>query len=84
MGSFEHNSAHEDRGDVNPNLDIGFVARIERELIATSKTLGLYALNPGLRIETWGTHSMRACRGGDHPMLLQTSYSRHDPEVLAS
>lgn len=36
---FEHSSAHEGGDDVNPNLDIGFARRVERELIATSKVL---------------------------------------------
>jgi hypothetical protein len=42
-GILEHNSAHKGGGNVNPHLDIGFAARIEREAISTSKTLGLYA-----------------------------------------
>lgn len=37
---FEHSSAHEGGDDINPNLDIGFARRIERELITTSKILG--------------------------------------------
>lgn len=69
MWDLDHSSAHKDGGAVNPNLDIGFAAQTGHDLIATNKTLGLYALNPGLRIETWGTHSMRECRRGDHPML---------------
>lgn len=36
---FEHSSAHEGGDDVNPNLDIGFARRVERELIATSQVL---------------------------------------------
>jgi hypothetical protein len=40
---FEHSSAHEGGDDVNPNLDIGFARRVERELIETSKTLGVDA-----------------------------------------
>jgi hypothetical protein len=36
---FEHSSAHEGGDDVNPNLDIGFAQRIERELIEMSKVL---------------------------------------------
>jgi hypothetical protein len=40
---FEHSSAHEGGDDVNPNLDIGFARRIERELIETSQVLGLDA-----------------------------------------
>jgi hypothetical protein len=39
--NFEHSSAHEGGDDLNPNLDIGFARRIERELIATSQVLGL-------------------------------------------
>ena len=40
---FEHSSAHEGGDDVNPNLDIGFALRIERELIETSQMLGVDA-----------------------------------------
>lgn len=40
---FEHSSAHEGGDDVNPNLDIGFALRVERELIATSQVLGIDA-----------------------------------------
>ncbi len=36
---FEHSAAHEGGDDVNPNLDIGFARRVERELIATSQVL---------------------------------------------
>lgn len=36
---FEHTSAHEGGDDVNPNLDLGFVRRVESELIETSKEL---------------------------------------------
>lgn len=39
--NFEHSSAHEGGDDLNPNLDIGFASRIERELIQTSKVLGV-------------------------------------------
>lgn len=39
--NFEHSSAHEGGDDLNPNLDIGFASRIERELIQTSKILGV-------------------------------------------
>lgn len=38
---FEHSSAHEGGDDTNPNLDIGFARRVEKELIATSKVLGI-------------------------------------------
>jgi len=38
---FEHTSAHEGGDDVNPNLDLGFARRVERELIETSKMLGV-------------------------------------------
>jgi hypothetical protein len=38
---FEHSSAHEGGDDVNPNLDIGFARRVERELISTSQVLGI-------------------------------------------
>jgi hypothetical protein len=38
---FEHSSAHEGGDDVNPNLDVGFAARVERELLATSRVLGV-------------------------------------------
>lgn len=38
---FEHTSAHEGGDDENPNLDIGFARRVERELIETSKVLGV-------------------------------------------
>jgi hypothetical protein len=38
---FEHSAAHEGGDDLNPNLDIGFASRIERELIQTSKILGV-------------------------------------------
>ena len=40
---FEHTSAHEGGDDVNPNLDIGFAQRIERELIEASEKLGVDA-----------------------------------------
>lgn len=40
---FEHSSAHEGGDDVNPNLDIGFARRVERELIETSETLNVDA-----------------------------------------
>lgn len=40
---FEHSSAHEGGDDVNPNLDIGFARRIEKELIETSRILGVDA-----------------------------------------
>jgi hypothetical protein len=40
---FEHSAAHEGGDDVNPDLDIGFARRVERELIATSKVLGVDA-----------------------------------------
>jgi hypothetical protein len=36
---FEHSSAHEGGDDVNPDLDIGFAQRVDRELIATSQVL---------------------------------------------
>ena len=39
----EHSAAHEGGDDVNPNLDIGFARRVERELIATSQVLGVDA-----------------------------------------
>ena len=38
---FEHSSAHEGGDDVNPNLDLGFARRVARELIETSKVLGV-------------------------------------------
>jgi hypothetical protein len=41
MWNFEHSSAHEGGDDVNPNLDLGFTRRVERELIDTSKVLGV-------------------------------------------
>lgn len=40
---FEHTSAHEGGDDENPNLDLGFARRVERELIETSKVLGVDA-----------------------------------------
>jgi hypothetical protein len=40
---FEHSSAHEGGDDVNPNLDVGFARRVARELIETSKVLGVDA-----------------------------------------
>jgi hypothetical protein len=40
---FEHSSAHEGGDDVNPNLDIGFARRVDRELIRTSQILGVDA-----------------------------------------
>lgn len=40
---FEHSSAHEGGDDVNPNLDLGFARRVARELIKTSKVLGVDA-----------------------------------------
>ncbi len=40
---FEHSSAHEGGDDVDPNLDLGFAHRVERELIATSAVLGVDA-----------------------------------------
>lgn len=40
---FEHSSAHEGGDDVNPNLDIGFARRVERELIETSQVLDVDA-----------------------------------------
>jgi hypothetical protein len=40
---FEHSSAHEGGDDVDPNLDIGFARRVARELIDTSKVLGVDA-----------------------------------------
>jgi hypothetical protein len=40
---FEHTSAHEGGDDVDPNLDLGFAHRIERELIETSEILHLDA-----------------------------------------
>jgi hypothetical protein len=36
---FEHTSAHEGGDDVDPNLDLGFAHRVERELIETSQIL---------------------------------------------
>jgi hypothetical protein len=36
---FEHTSAHEGGDDVDPNLDLGFAHRIEKELIETSQIL---------------------------------------------
>lgn len=41
--SFEHTSAHEGGDDTNPNLDLGFARRVERELIETSQVLGVDA-----------------------------------------
>jgi hypothetical protein len=38
-----HSAAHEGGDDLNPNLDIGFAKRVERELIATSGVLGVDA-----------------------------------------
>jgi hypothetical protein len=38
---FEHSSAHEGGDDENPNLDLGFARRVARELIETSKVLGV-------------------------------------------
>jgi len=40
---FEHSSAHEGGDDVNPNLDIGFAQRIEKELLETSQLLNVDA-----------------------------------------
>ena len=40
---FEHSSAHEGGDDVNPDLDLGFARRVEKELIETSKVLGVDA-----------------------------------------
>jgi hypothetical protein len=40
---FEHSSAHEGGDDVNPNLDLGFARRVARELIETSRVLGVDA-----------------------------------------
>ena len=40
---FEHSAAHEGGNDVNPDLDIGFARRVERELIATSQVLDVDA-----------------------------------------
>jgi len=40
---FEHSSAHEGGDDINPNLDLGFARRVARELIETSKVLGIDA-----------------------------------------
>jgi hypothetical protein len=39
----EHSSAHEGSDDTNPNLDLGFIRRIAKTLIATSTTLGVDA-----------------------------------------
>jgi hypothetical protein len=36
-----HSSAHESSDDLNPNLDIGFVRRVETELIKLSQLLGV-------------------------------------------
>src|SRR2546423_9868639 len=38
-----HSSAHESSDDLNPNLDIGFIRRVETELITLSQQLGLDA-----------------------------------------
>jgi hypothetical protein len=38
-----HSSAHESSDDLNPNLDIGFVRRVETALIAFSQQLGVDA-----------------------------------------
>jgi hypothetical protein len=38
-----HSAAHEGGDDLNPNLDIGFARRVDRELIATSSVLGVDA-----------------------------------------
>jgi hypothetical protein len=38
-----HSAAHEGGDDLNPNLDIGFAQRVERELIATSGVLAVDA-----------------------------------------
>lgn len=40
---FKHTSAHEGGDDVDPNLDLGFAHRVERELIETSQILHLDA-----------------------------------------
>ncbi|WP_035359575.1 glycosyl hydrolase family 95 catalytic domain-containing protein [Edaphobacter aggregans] len=40
---FEHTSAHEGGDDLNASLDIGFARRVARELIETSKVLGVDA-----------------------------------------
>ena len=36
-----HSSAHEDNDDLNPNLDLGFIRRIETFLITASERLGV-------------------------------------------
>jgi hypothetical protein len=36
-----HSSAHEDNDDLNPNLDLGFIRRIETFLITASRQLGV-------------------------------------------
>jgi hypothetical protein len=38
-----HSAAHEGGDDLNPNLDIGFARRVDRELIATSSVLSVDA-----------------------------------------
>jgi hypothetical protein len=40
---FEHTAAHEGGDDLNASLDIGFTRRVARELIETSKVLGVDA-----------------------------------------
>ena len=35
----QHSSAHEAGDDTNPNLDIGFIRKVEEELLTTSRTL---------------------------------------------
>jgi hypothetical protein len=40
---FAHSAAHEGGDDLDPNLDIGFARRVDRELIETSTVLGVDA-----------------------------------------
>jgi hypothetical protein len=39
----QHSSAHEGGDDVNPNLDLGFIRKVETMLLGTSQTLGVDA-----------------------------------------
>jgi hypothetical protein len=39
----QHSSAHEGGDDTNPNLDIGFIRKVDSMLLSTSRTLGVDA-----------------------------------------
>jgi hypothetical protein len=39
----QHSSAHEGGDDTNPNLDLGFIRKVETMLLSTSRTLGVDA-----------------------------------------